>query len=69
MSVDTYLKGKNLSRYRAVYHDDMKLLIAPTLYSQARSITLDVSDFLLWRSLKAEVEPVGDHFHSPGCRH
>ena len=69
MSVDTYLKGKNVGRYRTVVQEDVKLLVAPALYSQARSIKLDVSDFLLWRSLKAEVEPMGDHFHTPGCRH
>ena len=69
MSVDTYLKGKNLARYRTVLYEDLKLLVAPALYGQARSIRLDVSDFILWRSLRAEVEPMGDHFHSPACRH
>ena len=69
MSVDTYLKGKNLQRYRTVLHEDLKLLIAPVLYDQARTIRLELSDFILWKSLRAEVEPIGDHFHSPACRH
>ena len=69
MSVDTYLKGKNLQRYQTVIHQDVRLLVAPALYSQSRSIRLDVSDFILWRSLRADVEPIGDHFHSPACRH
>ena len=69
MSVGTYLSGRNLSRYRTVLQDEFKLLIAPALYSQASSITLDVSDFLSWRSLTADAEPLGEHFHSPACRH
>lgn len=69
MSVGTRTQGRNLSRYRAVWHDDFKLLIAPALYSQASGITVDVSDFLFWRSLTAAAEPLGDHFHSPACRH
>jgi hypothetical protein len=69
VSVDTYLKGKDLSRYRTVLNEDVRIVVAPLLHSQARTITLDVSDFLFWRSLKAEVEPIGDHFHSPSCRH
>ena len=69
MSVDTYLKGKNLQRYRTVLHEDVKVLVAPALYAQARSIRLELSDFILWRSLRAEVEPIGDHFHGPACRH
>jgi len=69
VSVGTYLKGRNLSRYRTVLQDEYKLLIAPALYSQASSITVDVTDFLFWRSLTAAAEPLGDHFHSPACRH
>ncbi|HEU0073772.1 MAG TPA: hypothetical protein VFS30_07150 [Dehalococcoidia bacterium] len=69
MSVGTHLKGRNLSRYRSILQDEFKLLIAPALYSQASSITVDVADFLFWRSLTAAAEPLSDHFHSPACRH
>jgi hypothetical protein len=69
VSVDTYLKGKNLQRYRTVLDEDVKVLVAPDLYAQARTIRLELSDFILWKSLRAEVEPIGDHFHSPACRH
>ena len=69
MSVDTYLKGKSLARYQAVQHQDIRLFIAPALYAQAQSIRIDVSEFLLWKSLRAEAVPVDDHFHSPACRH
>jgi hypothetical protein len=63
------LKGKNISRHRTVRQDELKLLIAPTLLSQAKSLRLDVSDYVLWRSLRVEAEPRCDHFHSPACRH
>ena len=69
MSVDTYLKGKNTSRYSTVWQDELKLLIAPTLLAQAKALKLDVSDFIFWRSLRVEAEPLHDHFHSPACRH
>ena len=69
MSVDTYLKGKNLTKYRTILHQGMKLFIAPVLHSQTQNLKLDVSEFLIWRSIRAEVEPIGDHFHSPACRH
>lgn len=69
MSVGTRLEGRNLSRYRTVVQDEFKLLIAPALYSQAGRISVDVSDFLFWRSLRADAEPLSDHFHSPACRH
>jgi hypothetical protein len=69
VSVDTYLRGKSLSLYRKVVHDEFELLVAPALYSQSRSIKLDVRDFLFWRSLRAEAEPLDDHFHSPACDH
>lgn len=69
MSVDTYLKGKRTSGYVTLQEDDLKLLISQTLYREAESLTLDVSDFLLWRSFRVDAVPRGDHFHSPACRH
>ena len=69
MSVDTYLKGKAIDRYQAVTHHDLTLLVAPALYNQARRISLDVRTFLVWRSFRADVDPVDDHFHTPACDH
>jgi hypothetical protein len=69
VSVDTYLEGKNLASYEAVERDGLRLLIAPMLYAQARSIRVDAGSFLLWRSLRVEAEPWDDHFHTPACDH
>ena len=69
MSVDTYLKRKNLAPYRRVEQEGVRVLVAPILATQARRITLDVRRRLLWTSLTAEIEARGDHFHSPACSH
>lgn len=69
MSVDTYLKGKNLTRYHRVRHDGLEVLVTPFLVSAARTIVLDYRRGFLWRSLQVEVEPRDDHFHSSSCRH
>ncbi len=42
MSVDTHLKGKNLSPYRTVRTDGVKVLLAPNLTAFARTIRVDV---------------------------
>lgn len=69
MSVDTYLKHKNLSRYNRQRQDDLEVLIAPFLVQAARSITLDFTRGLLRRRFQVFVEPRRDHFHSTACRH
>ena len=69
MSVDTYLRGKRTSNYVTLNDGDLKLLISQTLYREAESLRLDVSDFLIWRKLSVEAIPRADHFHSPACRH
>ena len=61
MSVDTYLKGKNLSRYSVVRQDDVKVLVAFSLMQWAKRVELDVKQFLLWKSFDIEVE----HKHGP----
>jgi hypothetical protein len=65
VSVDTYLKGKNLSPYRAIEHSDVKILVAPKLLQWAAAVYLDVKQFLLWKSFQVEVE----HRHGPTCQH
>ncbi len=69
MSVDTYLKRKNLSRYNLERRYGIDVLVAPFLMQAARVITLDYRRGLLRRKLDVTVEPRSDHFHGPACRH
>lgn len=61
MSVDTYLKGKTLTRYRSVEQDDVKILVANSLLQWAASVYLDTKQFLIWKSFNVAVE----HKHAP----
>ena len=66
MSVDTYLKGKNLSKYRELHQDDqIKIMIAPTLVRYAHRIELVTRKKLIGSKLVA----VAHHEHSAACRH
>lgn len=61
MSVDTYLKGKNLSPYRAVDHQGVQVLVAPKLVQWAQAVHLDVKQFLVWKSFEVATQ----HRHGP----
>ncbi len=61
MSDDTYLKRKNLSPYSVVQHEDVKILVAPTLLRWAKSVRLDTKQFLIWKSFEVAAE----HRHGP----
>ncbi len=65
MSVDTYLKGKNTSRYNVLQQGDLKILVAPSLVQWAKSVQLGVKRFLFWESFDIEAE----HRHRPTCAH
>lgn len=65
MSVDTYLKGKDLSAYTRVEHDDIAVLVAPTMARWSERISLVARRGLVRRSLDVAVE----HVHGPACRH
>lgn len=65
MSVDTYLKGKNISRYAVVDEEDVRILLSPKLVEWAQSIHVDVRQRLIRRALSVDVE----HRHGPHCRH
>lgn len=65
MSVDTYLKRKNLAPYRAVEQDDVKVFVSPNLIKWARQVHVGAKQFLIWRSFKVEAE----HLHGPTCAH
>ena len=61
MSVDTYLKGKNLSTYRTVEQDGVQVHVAPALLQWASSAVVDAQ-----RGLVRERFAVGvDHKHQP----
>jgi hypothetical protein len=65
VSVDTYLKGKNTSRYTSFAQDGVKILVPPRLIQWARWVRIDAKQFLLWRSFDIEAE----HQHTRACRH
>lgn len=65
MSVDTYLKRKNLRPYSVLAHEDVKILVAPSLLRWAKSVHLDAKQFVFWKSFDVEVE----HRHGPTCQH
>lgn len=65
MSVDTYLKRKNLAPYRAVEQDDVKVLVSPNLIKWAKAVRVETKQFLIWRSFQVAAE----HLHRPSCAH
>ena len=66
MSVDTYLKGKNTSRYRRVHDDgEITVIIAPTLVNYAHKVELVTRKKLIGTKLVA----VAHHEHGAACRH
>ncbi len=46
MSVDTFLKGKDLSPYKTMRHDGVKVLLSPRLYGFADLIDLHIKGTL-----------------------
>ena len=61
MSVDTYLKRKNLSAYRTASYEDIKILVSDRLLSWAEGLRISARRFLIWKSLKIEIAPVHQH--------
>jgi hypothetical protein len=55
VAVDTYLKGKNTSTYRKVRHDDVEVLVAPTIVKLAEEVHLVAQKRLLGRRLVAVI--------------
>ncbi len=53
MAVDTYLKGKNTKSYRKVRHDDVEVLVAPTIVRLADEVHLVARRGLISRKLMA----------------
>ena len=63
MSVDTYLRGKNIAGYQRVSQDGVEVLIAPSLAGMSESIDLRLKRFLMFKSLSVDVTVKG-HQHS-----
>jgi hypothetical protein len=61
VSVDTYLKKKNLSRYNRVQHGDIEILVTPVLAQWATRVEIEANRFLLWKRF----EVWADHRHRP----
>ena len=61
MSVDTYLKGKNLAPYRTVEQDGVQILVAPKLIQWAAAVQVGVKQFLIFKSFEVGAE----HKHAP----
>lgn len=61
MSVDTYLKGKDTSEYQRVRHEDLEVLIAPTMARWSDRVRVDTKGALFWRGFDIQVE----HAHGP----
>jgi hypothetical protein len=65
VSVDTYLKRKNLAPYTALQYEGVRILLAPSLIRWAKAVHLGTKQFLIWRSFAVEAE----HKHGPTCAH
>jgi hypothetical protein len=59
--VDTYLKGKNLSRYRTVEQHGLRIHVAPALSTWAENVEIDATRFLFWKKFEVAVA----HRHQP----
>ena len=66
MSVDTYMgAGKSTKGYLVMRERDVRVLVAGVLSTSAARVHVTLKRFLIWRSISIEIEPIGDHLHSP----
>ena len=65
MSVDTYLKRKNLSPYSVLERDGVKLYLSPSLWRWAKSVTVNTRQGWFSKGFDVEVE----HRHTTSCSH
>ena len=61
MPVDTYLRGKNLSKYQKFEFEGLEVHVALTLAQWAQSVIVDATRFLFWKRFDVAV----DHRHQP----
>ena len=64
VSVNTYLKRKNLSRYHFSRTDNVVILLPQRLGTWAQSISITAKHFLFWTSSDVHVVPI--HAPAPG---
>lgn len=65
MSVDTYLKRKNIAGYHASHHNGVELLVSDSLLRVVNKVHVRLKRTFFFKSLAVEVEPRGGHYHSP----
>ena len=65
MSVDTYLKGKDTSRYVALEHDGARVLLSPALVRWAGRVELATRPGLFRQRFAVYLE----HRHTAACQH
>lgn len=65
MSVDTYLRGKDLTPYERVGIGDVEVLVSPTIARLAEQVQVRTRGAWFWRGIEVQVE----HEHGPACRH
>ena len=56
MSVDTHIGRRNTRNYEVVRQDGVELLVSRVLSPHVRNVDIDLSRFLMFRSLKARLE-------------
>jgi hypothetical protein len=59
--VDTYLKRKNLTKYRTVEHAGVTIHVAHALTQWATAVRVDAERFLFWRKFVVDTA----HRHQP----
>ena len=65
MSVDTYLKRKNLSTYRSVQQEDATIHVSGELAGWAAALGIGLRRFLFWTWLTVELTPLHQQVHGP----
>jgi len=65
VAVDTYLKGKDTSRYLIAAREDVRVLISPAMAKAAPRLQVATKGPGFWRRLQVTAEL--DHQHGPAC--
>jgi hypothetical protein len=65
VSVDTNLRGKDTSSYARVTHDDVEVLVAPSMARVSDRVRVTTRGAAFWRGFDVTVE----HEHGPACAH
>jgi hypothetical protein len=65
VSVDTYLKGKDLSPYARLAGDDVEVLVDPAIVQLSSRMNVRTKGAAFWRGFDVALE----HEHGPACRH